>query len=843
MTTAHEDSTEFRTPEETPTIRVDTAAAVQLTPGAILGGRYRIVSLLGRGGMGEVYRADDLRLGQPVALKFLARRRAENERLLHDEVRIGRQISHPNVCRLYDIAEVDDRVFITMEYVDGEDLASLLRRVGRLSPDKALSVARDLAGGVAAAHELGVIHRDLKPGNVMIDGRGRARITDFGLAVAEETREQTTSGTPAYMAPEQLAGEPSSVRSDLYALGLILYEVFTGRRVFGGASLSEIIRQQREQHFTPPRAIVPDLDPAIERAILRCLENDPNARPASVQELLRELPSYDPLAAAIAAGDTPSAGMVAASNRKGDLSSLVAWVMLAAALAGILGVAALGTRARVGTSTPTKPPDVLLERTRAILSAAGVTAPAHDSGFFYRVDQEHVDANRGRTTARTPIEFVYRQSPRPMRPRNTTYALLPEDPAFDRSGMARVRLDSTGRLHELAVVPPQRERATARAPFDWSPLFAFAGIDRATVRPVPSEWAAPADSDDKHAWMSGATRIEAASYHGLPVWFAVLEPWQAPSRMTPRRPRAEWTLSRRIEMVLLIVLPTVVFLLAWHNVRRGRGDRSGALRIAVFTFVMLWCSSLLYMHHPSSMEAEWMALSSVTAATAFWALPTWVGYLALEPFVRRRWPEMLISWSRLLGGNWRDPMIGRDLLIAAVGGTSLAIALLLLSIVPRWVGLESALISDSARALTSVRFVFSAFFFGAFECIFMSIFALVLLLLLRAMVQHTWIASVLAAGILAAYYQSAADGPLAFRIAFGMFAGALVYGVLLRFGLLACVLMGYTVLIVQNVPLTLDTSAWYFPRAALALILLAALASFGFYTSLAGKRFLPRVSL
>jgi hypothetical protein len=343
--------------------------------------------------------------------------------------------------------------------------------------------------------------------------------------------------------------------------------------------------------------------------------------------------------------------------------------------------------------------------------------------------------------------------------------------------------------------------------------------------------------------MSGATRIEAASYHGLPVWFAVLEPWQAPSRMTPPRPRAEWTFSRRIEMVLLIILPTVVFLLAWHNVRRGRGDRSGALRIAVFTFVMLFCASLLYMHHPSSVETEWMAISSVVAATAFWALPTWVGYLALEPFVRQRWPAMLISWSRMLGGSWRDPMIGRDLLIAVVGGTSLPIVLLLLSIAPRWVGLEAALVSDSARALTSARFVFSTFFFSAFQCVFMSIFAVVLLLLLRAVVQHTWIATVLAAAILAAYYQSAAEGPLAFRIAFGVFAGALIYGVLLRFGLLACVLMGYTVLVIQNVPLTLDTSAWYFPRSALAIALLIALAAYGFHTSLAGKRFLPRVSL
>src|SRR5689334_22138102 len=139
-----------------------------LAPGTLIASRYRIVSLLGRGGMGEVYRADDLRLGQPVALKFVAVN-ADNRRAierLYSEVRIGRQVSHPNVCRLHDIVETDGLRFIAMEYVDGEDLASLLRRIGRLPANKAIEVAREIAAGLAAAHDRGIIHRDLKPGNV-----------------------------------------------------------------------------------------------------------------------------------------------------------------------------------------------------------------------------------------------------------------------------------------------------------------------------------------------------------------------------------------------------------------------------------------------------------------------------------------------------------------------------------------------------------------------------------------------------------------------------------------------------------------------------------------------------
>ncbi len=202
--------------------------------------------------MGEVYRADDLMLGEVVALKFLPRHLATDParvaQLIH-EVRIGRQISHPNVCRIHDIGEVNGRHYLSMEYIDGEDLASLLRRVGRLSSDKAREIARQVCAGLAAAHAKGVLHRDLKPANVMIDGRGHARITDFGLAViSDRPRAAEVAGTPAYIAPEQLAGEVASVSSDLFSLGLILYnslraDAFTASRRW--TSVGDWIRTAR----------------------------------------------------------------------------------------------------------------------------------------------------------------------------------------------------------------------------------------------------------------------------------------------------------------------------------------------------------------------------------------------------------------------------------------------------------------------------------------------------------------------------------------------------------------------------------------------------------------------
>ena len=175
----------------------DSIDDARFVPGTILAERYRIVGLLGKGGMGEVYRADDLKLGQPVALKFLPDHLLSDGAALarfHREVRVARQVSHKNVCRVYDIGEVDGRHFLSMEFIKGEELSSLLRRIGRLPEDKAIQIARQICAGLAAAHDVGVLHRDLKPANVMIDENGNARITDFGLAgLTEEFADDEVS--------------------------------------------------------------------------------------------------------------------------------------------------------------------------------------------------------------------------------------------------------------------------------------------------------------------------------------------------------------------------------------------------------------------------------------------------------------------------------------------------------------------------------------------------------------------------------------------------------------------------------------------------------------------------
>jgi serine/threonine-protein kinase len=189
-------------------------------PGTIFAGRYRVVNLLGRGGMGEVYRATDLVLHQTVALKFLpefsSHDQKARERFLN-EVRAAREITHPNVCRVHDVGELYGHLYLSMEFVGGEDLASLLARIGRLPTAKANELAAGMCAGLAAAHRKGLLHRDLKPANIMIDGRGLPRLMDFGLAASagRVASDEVRHGTPAYMAPEQLAGKEVTVRSDL----------------------------------------------------------------------------------------------------------------------------------------------------------------------------------------------------------------------------------------------------------------------------------------------------------------------------------------------------------------------------------------------------------------------------------------------------------------------------------------------------------------------------------------------------------------------------------------------------------------------------------------------------
>ena len=221
--------------------------------GTVLDNRYRIIGLLGKGGMGEVYKADDIKLDQTVALKFLPEKLAKNEDALRrfiGEVKTARQVSHQNVCKVFDIGDINGKHYLSMEFIDGDDLSQLLRRIGRLPSDKAAEISRQICFGLHAIHEAGILHRDLKPANIIIDSNGKARITDFGIAGFEEDVQGAESrvGTPAYMSPEQITGKEVTTRSDIYSLGLLLYEIYTGKQAIQADSFEELLEKQKTTH-------------------------------------------------------------------------------------------------------------------------------------------------------------------------------------------------------------------------------------------------------------------------------------------------------------------------------------------------------------------------------------------------------------------------------------------------------------------------------------------------------------------------------------------------------------------------------------------------------------------
>jgi serine/threonine protein kinase/tetratricopeptide (TPR) repeat protein len=266
-------------------IEPDAPPHQPLAPGALFANRYRVVAQLGRGGVGVVYRAVDERLGQTVALKVLRTSSPARREQLAREVRLARQVTHPAVCRVYDFEEAGHECFLSMELVDGENLATLLLRVGRLAPNRVLAIARDVLDGLAVAHASGVLHRDLKPANLLMNAAGRVWITDFGIATGGDAADALAlpAGTPAYMAPEQRSGAALSAQADLYSLGVLLYELVTGARPGNPPE--------------PPSRRVPDVDPRLERAILCALEPEPARRPSSARVMLGMIEAPDAEAA------------------------------------------------------------------------------------------------------------------------------------------------------------------------------------------------------------------------------------------------------------------------------------------------------------------------------------------------------------------------------------------------------------------------------------------------------------------------------------------------------------------------------------------------------------------
>jgi serine/threonine protein kinase len=813
--------------------------------GTTLGERYRVLGLLGRGGMGEVYRALDLKLNQAVALKFLPEATARDPRLLerfHGEVRIARQVSHPNVCRVYDLGEIEGAPFLSMEYVDGEDLGSLLRRIGRFPGDKAVEISRKLCAGLAAAHAKGVLHRDLKPANVMIDGRGQVLIMDFGLAAIADQVEgaEVRNGTPAYMAPEQLAGREVTERSDIYSLGLVLYEMFTGKRAF----------ETRERSSVPSTAsVIKDVDPAMERLIAKCLDPDPAKRPQTALAVARGLPGGDPLAEALAAGDTPSPETVAASEDTGALSVRAAMVCLAFVVVGLIAVLLLSSRTSVLRLTPfPNSQEILARQGREIAARLGYTDPPTDSYDAFSFENEYHDwaeRNLAKSEYRAQVRLgqpslIYlrhRESPVYLETRDPFGQPAPNDPPTNIPGMISLDLDPQGRLIRFLGVPPQLDDGAAGQPVDWKELFDAAGLDPAHWTETASREIPLVSFDQRKAWTGTfphapglPMRVEAAAWRGRPVSFELFGPWR-PGRTQPPTPPAGALPSFALAVIVLLG----GLWLARRNFSAGRGDTQGALRLATAGLLFQSVSEIVRLHHVPTLAEPVHVLFQISIGL-FVAAMVWVLYVALEPYLRRRWPQSLISWTRLLAGNVRDPLVAGHILAGIALGVGFSLLGDLRSLFA-WqrLGVMQGMSPYTINTLDGAGLVgwllWNMIGPAAATLIFFFIF-----FVLRFAVRNTWVAAAAFVALLCAPSLAAQDPVFATALSIVVNASSLL--VMIRFGILPFTV----VLLLQNVlsqaPLTSDLSAWYASKGLFVVALILALAVWSFRNALGGRKVL-----
>jgi serine/threonine-protein kinase len=657
------------------------------------------------------------------------------------------------------------------------------------------------------------------------------------------------------MAPEQLAGEELTERTDIYALGLVLYELFTGKPVFKPGSVAEMARLQRETTPTSLASHVDNLDPAVERGILRCLETDAAKRPDSALTVAAGLPGGDPLAAALAAGETPSPAMVAEAGSKDGLRPAIAIALLLSILLGLVGILFHEDRVRLTDKIPlSKPPAELAVEARRIIEASGWTDPPADHAFGFNTDNEYFtwvtdnDSSDDRwanlnAVRPSPLYFWYRQSARPLVPSNSVGWVGQYDPPLIQRGMVSMRLDPVGRLLTfVAVAPDSEENEPTPAETDWGPFFEFAGLEMDSFEPVQPTRNPPIGTDHRSAWtghypeqVEQTVRVEAGSVRGHPVNFEVFPEWRSPQLAEPAASSLSDTVGNVIAFVILTSLVFGGALLAWRNDRLGRGDRRGALRLAAFLVVLNMLGSILRVNHVPILFTELDLMGMSFAQALFRGALIWLFYMAAEPYVRRIWPDSLITWTRLLDGRFRDPLLGRHLLIGAFAGLCFTYYWVVFDSVLRWLGARP----DAGRLVglhfPSSWFAASNILEAIAQAFTVPVAILLIVLLFRVLLRRQWLAFAVLVAIFAVmgFVTSPSHG-LAVAAYAAVFIGAFFF-VLTRFGLftgLLCVLFSSW----ESFALTLDPSSWYFGRTIVTILVFAALAIYGFVISLAGRR-------
>ena len=561
------------------------------------------------------------------------------------------------------------------------------------------------------------------------------------------------------------------------------------------------------------------------------------------------------MAAALAAGETPSPEVVAASGSTEGLSPKVAIPALAGVVVGLVAACVLMPKIQLAAYSPLDyPPEALTVKAREIVRSAGYTDPPADIQAEINYDGGVLHDAKATGPAEwrkliaglpSPLLFAYRQSPAALvSERYSNFGRVnADDPAPNISGMVQLSLNTDGRLIAFDAVPPQFEKPAAFPAPDWAPLFAAAQLDQTQFKPDEPQWTPLAATDVRAAWTGKypgspnlPIRIEAAAFHGRPVHFEIVWPWTKPSRMAgnSHETPAQRAANLAAEILTILILAVGIWL-ARFNWKAGRGDLRGAARLGVFVASVSLLEWALRAHHVAGVEEYDLVMAGLSDAFST-GLRYWIFYLALEPWVRRYWPQNVVTWARLLAGNWSDPLVGRDVLFGILLG--LVYLLLFQSFffanLFHGFGPESGL---SAANLNGTRFLLGRLAEHLDDSVYGGLFFFLILFVLRALLRKQWLAG-LAFVLIFVGLRWAGQGPWYTPLFLLAIWTALVVG-MLRFGLFATMCLVFVIDTPLEMLFTTDFSAWYGQSSWAIVALIGAAAVWGFRTSLGGQPLIP----
>ncbi|HYM26198.1 MAG TPA: protein kinase, partial [Vicinamibacterales bacterium] len=654
-----------------------------------------------------------------------------------------------------------------------------------------------------------------------------------------------------------------TTQSDIYALGLILFEVFTGKRAFDAKTMADLIKQHEDGNITTPSSVVHDLDPAVERVIMRCLEKDPLKRPASAIVVAAALPGANPLADALAAGETPSPELLAAAAEEEALPLGRGLVVLAAIVGGLLVYAGVAWHASLVGHVPLdKPAAVLIDRAQAISRTFGYTDTPVDWAFGTSAANDYLDwlVVHDRTPHRwdvlsrgTPAALFlwYRASPRPMTPL-LPFSIRPNDPPLNDTSMRIVVVDTLGRLQEFHAVPPQFEPdAGASHSADWSAAFSAAGLDMRAFAPAEPQWTPRDFADARVAWTGTLperpdlpVRVEAASYRGRPVSFTIVAPWSRPTRQQPRRPsRADgWINASAVVGVCALFVGAMV--LARIHLRENRDDRRGAARLILYVLIAGFIDWIVSGHHVSDVNLQFGSLYRSAGGELTTAAIIGVMYVALEPYVRRLWPDGLLGWSRLLTGHVKDSRVGRDLLAGlALGVATAGVDVAKVRLLPLLgYAAPMPIFGGELDVIMQPMGVISGWIELSFRALEASLLIVLLFVVIRLLTRSARLSAILLFIVLSLVNtNNTASSSTPLIWIFPLLSGALMTVTALRFGLLPLAASSFAANVLTRAPMTLDVGEWYAAPSNWTMLALSALAAFAFYAARAGQPLFGRL--